>query len=1002
VHAQNLGWDALSQQAEDLYIRGDLKGAIRVARLAFEGAPSPKQSAHSLDRLGFFEYTSGDLKSAETDLRRALEIRKNQTGEETEDYAESANDTALLLRDSARLPEARALAEKAVAIRTRVLGPRDLRVAESLNTLASTVALIGDYESAIAWFEEARAIHEAQPEPREPSEEYGTLCVNLAGTYQRIGKYGNAESLFEKGLDVLRRRPGVSHPAYSASLVAYAYLQADLGHYAAAEKLYDESGKLLLEQLGPQHPVYATFLNNRAALYTAMGKVGVAESDYRKSLELKRRIYGPDALTIGASLRNLARLVSLRNPGEGEKLFQEAVGLYGRNAKPPPFDFASALLGLAQAQRARGALAEARETLQRASSVALAGLGPKHPMNAAVLRELGLVHQAAREFPEAVECFRSAIAIVEETQGENHPDLARYLECLAAVYDQTGKYAAAEPLYRRGLDLSDRALADILTVGSESDKKAAITNLEDPVPTLIAFQARAGDSLPAARALAFEAVARRKGRVLDAVHDWGQSLRGNPRFRQRQASLECEASLSVALGYRDLKPPMIGTCEGRYERLLHDLRGSWTEALDRQALAAVKELRASIDSLEAELSHDLPQFADLVRPARLEDMRSQLRTGEVLIECVEWSGRYGAFVLGRGGSLRWVDVGPAAAVDRAVQNLIGAANDWSISVAANETRGAATADRTARDALAALSEKLRPAIAATGAASRLRIAPDGMLTLVPFGALTDTDGRVLIERCAIAYVPAGRDLASSPGASANGDGPAVVALSGGAGSERLRRAEAEARDVRKWIPSAELLGEGQATEQRIKQLHRPVLVHIVGHGVIGGNEDCRADPASPGCKFAGLDSAARVMGLSAIRLEESYGRGGASSQDGLLTALELQTLDLQGTQMLVLSQCSMANGVSSAGEGVYGMRRAAAIAGVRSFVAPLWRVADDTQQILMDRFYKELSSGKGRAEALREAQLQLLRTPRTASFLEWAPVILSGDPGPLAAQIFAR
>jgi CHAT domain-containing protein len=151
-----------------------------------------------------------------------------------------------------------------------------------------------------------------------------------------------------------------------------------------------------------------------------------------------------------------------------------------------------------------------------------------------------------------------------------------------------------------------------------------------------------------------------------------------------------------------------------------------------------------------------------------------------------------------------------------------------------------------------------------------------------------------------------------------------------------------------------------------------------------------------------MDAAARVMSLSAIVLEEAYGRGGASSQDGLLTALELQTLDLQGTEMLVLSQCRMADGVPSSGEGVFGMRRAAAIAGVKTFVAPLWKIADSTERALMDAFYRELSAGKGRAEALRQAQLQLLGNPRTASFLEWAPVILSGDPGPLPRALFAK
>ncbi len=105
------------------------------------------------------------------------------------------------------------------------------------------------------------------------------------------------------------------------------------------------------------------------------------------------------------------------------------------------------------------------------------------------------------------------------------------------------------------------------------------------------------------------------------------------------------------------------------------------------------------------------------------------------------------------------------------------------------------------------------------------------------------------------------------------------------------------------------MNEGGATEQRIKQLHHPAPQHIVGHGIVRGNEDCKLDRSSPACQLGSMDPAARVMSLSAIVLEEAYGRGGVSSQDGLLTALELQSLDPQGTQMLVLSQCRMADGV---------------------------------------------------------------------------------------------
>src|SRR5439155_10464944 len=133
----------------------------------------------------------------------------------------------------------------------------------------------------------------------------------------------------------------------------------------------------------------------------------------------------------------------------------------------------------------------------------------------------------AEEYGLAEQRLQEAISIVKETHGVNHPDLAPYLERLATVYDEMGDYASAEPLYRRSLEISDSALADMLTIGSESTKAAMLANLDDPIPMLLSFQRRAGDRIPAARALAFEAVARRKGRVLDEVHDWGQRLRDN-------------------------------------------------------------------------------------------------------------------------------------------------------------------------------------------------------------------------------------------------------------------------------------------------------------------------------------------------------------------------------------------------------------------------------------------------------------------------------------------
>ena len=81
--------------------------------------------------------------------------------------------------------------------------------------------------------------------------------------------------------------------------------------------------------------------------------------------------------------------------------------------------------------------------------------------------------------------------------------------------------------------------------------------------------------------------------------------------------------------------------------------------------------------------------------------------------------------------------------------------------------------------------------------------------------------------------------------------------------------------------------------------------------------------------------------------------------------------------------------------------RAAAIAGARTFVAPLWNVDDVVQRRLMRAFYSALASGLSRADALRRAKLTVRRGAATRDFLYWAPVILSGAVSPLPPSTFA-
>ena len=95
--------------------------------------------------------------------------------------------------------------------------------------------------------------------------------------------------------------------------------------------------------------------------------------------------------------------------------------------------------------------------------------------------------------------------------------------------------------------------------------------------------------------------------------------------------------------------------------------------------------------------------------------------------------------------------------------------------------------------------------------------------------------------------------------------------------------------------------------------------------------------------------------------------------EGILTAMETTGLCLWGDVPVALSACDTGVGQITNGDGVYGLRRALVLAGSESQVISLWPVSDLATRALMVDFYQALRRGEGRSEALRQAQLNLLR-----------------------------
>jgi CHAT domain-containing protein len=161
-----------------------------------------------------------------------------------------------------------------------------------------------------------------------------------------------------------------------------------------------------------------------------------------------------------------------------------------------------------------------------------------------------------------------------------------------------------------------------------------------------------------------------------------------------------------------------------------------------------------------------------------------------------------------------------------------------------------------------------------------------------------------------------------------------------------------------------LLSGPQATKERVRaSLTGKRYVHLATHGYFASPEFAFYPGLLSGLIFAGANQPPKdaVTGLV------DFG-------SAVMTAEEIEGLDLSACDLAVLSACETGRGAVAGGEGVLGLQRAFHQAGARTVIASLWTIGDEPTRALMARFYENLwQKGQLPATALRAAQLSMLR-----------------------------
>ena len=329
---------------------------------------------------------------------------------------------------------------------------------------------------------------------------------------------------------------------------------------------------------------------------------------------------------------------------------------------------------------------------------------------------------------------------------------------------------------------------------------------------------------------------------------------------------------------------------------------------------------------------------------------------------------------------------------------------------------------------------------------RIIISPDGQLNFISFATLLTKDKQFLAQTYNVQYVASGRDLLRELKPStakevvlfANPDfGLASTAMlakaddrSADAGSVR----GSEKRDIEDWSFGSltgtqkerdelikKFVGWGwtptdftakEATKEALLKIHSPYILHLATHGFFA-KEDPTATQTEPDASLNDRQSVTKSKFFKNPMHRSGLALAGAQTtieawkrdevppveNDGILTAEDVSTLDLQGTWLVTLSACDTGSGEARAGEGVMGLRRGFIQAGAQNLLMTLWPISDEVTVQIMSDFYEAAHNSGNAPEALAEVQRNWLVKLRTEKGLAQAvnlagPFIMSSQGKP--------
>lgn len=802
---------------------------------------------------------------------------------------------------------------------------------------------------------------------------------NLGLLYHTTGRYALAEEYTKEAL--VKRENSSAKTGYAASLNNLAVLYKDMGLYTEAEEYIIKAEKHLKSENKINSVKYSIVLNNRAMIYQTTGKYKDAEKLMNKSIKIAGEEIKEKSSTYVRLKVNLALLYQLtKRYDEAEKIYLDALETQKRRMGKNHPDYAVLLRNLASLYQQMKRFDKVEELLKNAVDIYDKQFGKEHPSYAQVIYEQGLFYQSQNRLSEAEPLFIKALRIQKHKLGEHHPNIAKTLENTAILYWQKGDYKKASDIYRKALNEYVYQINTFFPAMNDYEKSKFWDKIH---PKFIRFYNFANDAIsivPEISADVYNFHIATKALLLNSSR----------KVKNRILNSGDETLIANYNNWQDSK--------------------SWLAKLYTYSKKELQEENINIDSietvvknLEKEITKSSEDFKDAKeqRFISYKDIAKQLKTGEIAVEIIRINSysflfskneiHYIALVLRNDNSI------PKMTFIKEGDEM---ESEWS-----DEYQATIHSGKSMKPFYKYYWKNIAELMIPSD--RRLFISIDGIYNQVNINTIELPSGRYLLDAKDIRFVSNTKDILFFNKNKKHSNSAFLLAYpdykldlpDNLAKLSPLPGTKKEVETIQGLLKSksynVNTVFAKEATEENLKKVNSPYVLHIATHGYFLENtsekaEDTRAFGIEPmkayenpllrsGLLLAGADRAVNEMNTKENK----------DKDDGILNAFEAMILNLDNTDLVILSACQTGLGEIKNGEGVYGLQRSFQVAGASSVITSLWEVSDEGTQDLMSAFYKYWLQSGNKHDAFRKAQLEI-KTKYKYPFY-WGAFVLVGE-----------